>query len=1089
MILGLAFCFMNTSAQTVSTASGTGYAGNYSINNPAPLIISFVVENTTASALALTDISTQLAPYFSATAGAPSAIKLYYSATSLSDVFDVTTAAWTQIGTGTATVPAALTVTPVITGLNFIIPAATQYRFALEVTKGLAFSVTAPVPSPNSFTTGGVTLKVGTFQIAGSPVGYAGVSPTVPAGNSGVFFGGSVTLVSTLPCAGTPNPGNTLSTLATVCPGISFTLSPQNATSGSGVTYQWQSATALAGPYTNVAASGTGSSYTTTQTAATFYRVQVTCSGNTTASTPIQVLLTPNSGCYCAAGSTNTSTIFEKIANVTFGTLNNSSTSFVGYENFTALIPVASFVAGATVPITVTGNANTYNGDFVRVWIDFNQNGNFTDAGEQVYTSTASAGPYNGVVNIPVGATIGNTRMRIRMYDGTFGNGVTGPCGDNTYGQVEDYTINIVPCVQGVFTAQPVNRSIACNGSTTFSVTATGSVLTYQWQYKTSATSPWINVANDAIHSGATTPTLTLTLAPSSFSGRQYRVILAGPCTAQDFSTAASLTITPLVATLNVVLPVNVCNTAAATPISITNPSGATSTVSFPSAPALNIAIPDNGTVSGINNTINVTTVPPGVGVTGLAVKLNLAHNWVGDLIIVLKAPNGKVFNLAAALSATGGGTASTGFTNTVISSAGVTALSAGINPYTATFKADARLAPIPSLNGYTNILTGPTGYIPDAPLWSDLFSQPNGNWTLALYDYYQDDLTGNRLINWSLDVTYGTIATGVFSPNTGLYTDAAGTIPYTGTAINTVYVHPATSTNYSVTVTTPNCVSAPLSIPYNVSTTLSGVTTAATVATCVNGVASITVNAAAGNMQTIQWQVSTNGGVTWTNVTDGGIYGGATTSTLTITGAPATANANRYRAIVSNACNSITTSGTTFTVNPNPVIVVSANPYTALTPGMTTTLSAAVSPNPGATYQWYRNGVLVPGATANTLVVDVDGLGDYTVTVGDVNGCSATSSAISIKDSTSSIVFIYPSPNTGQFQVRYQSRAGNLTLPRIVNVYDSKGSRVYTKTYTITTPYERMDVDLRNHGKGIYMIELTDRNGQRIKTGRVMIF
>jgi hypothetical protein len=168
---------------------------------------------------------------------------------------------------------------------------------------------------------------------------------------------------------------------------------------------------------------------------------------------------------------------------------------------------------------------------------------------------------------------------------------------------------------------------------------------------------------------------------------------------------------------------------------------------------------------------------------------------------------------------------------------------------------------------------------------------------------------------------------------------------------------------------------------------------------------------------------------------------------------------------------------------------VISANPFTALYPGQTTTLAAAVSPNPGATYTWFRNGVPVAGANSNTLVVDVDGLGLYTASVTDVNGCSGTSSAaIEIKDAANEILFIYPSPNSGQFQVRFFSGAGNNPLPRIINIYDNKGSRIYTRTYTIAMPYTRMDVDLKNHGKGIYNVELTDGNGRRLKTGRVVI-
>ncbi len=44
------------------------------------------------------------------------------------------------------------------------------------------------------------------------------------------------------------------------------------------------------------------------------------------------------------------------------------------------------------------------------------------------------------------------------------------------------------------------------------------------------------------------------------------------------------------------------------------------------------------------------------------------------------------------------------------------------------------------------------------------------------------------------------------------------------------------------------------------------------------------------------QWQVSTNGGSTWSNLSNGGVYSGVTTSTLTLTNIPASYNSYRYR-------------------------------------------------------------------------------------------------------------------------------------------------------------------------------------------------
>ena len=247
------------------------------------------------------------------------------------------------------------------------------------------------------------------------------------------------------------------------------------------------------------------------------------------------------------------------------------------------------------------------------------------------------------------------------------------------------------------------------------------------------------------------------------------------------------------------------------------------------------------------------------------------------------------------------------------------------------------------------------------------------------------------------------------------------------------------------------------------------------------------------------QWQVSIAGGA-FTNIANGGVYSGATTSTLTITAPAVTMNGYQYRAIVTGAapCATQTSRVATLTVNPLPVISITPV-YTALLPGMTVTLNSTVTPNPPATiggYTWLRDGVVLTSSSAGvlsgintaSLKVDVDGLGVYTLRVTDVNGCTNTSNSAIVKDSASGKCFIYPNPNSGQFQVRYYSVAGNISIPRGIVVYDAKGERVLVKDYIIGRPYDRMDVDLRANGKGLYWVEIVDRNGNRLSMCRVVI-
>jgi hypothetical protein len=146
---------------------------------------------------------------------------------------------------------------------------------------------------------------------------------------------------------------------------------------------------------------------------------------------------------FCAAGAT---TCDEFISNVTVGSINNTTDCGLvgGYSNYTALS--TNLVQGASLPISVE-NGYPYTSDQCGIWVDWNNDFVFE---EVVVTGTPGEGPYTGTITAPCDATPGAKRMRIRItYTGT-----VSPCGTASYGEVEDYTINVLP-----------NLTVTCPGN------------------------------------------------------------------------------------------------------------------------------------------------------------------------------------------------------------------------------------------------------------------------------------------------------------------------------------------------------------------------------------------------------------------------------------------------------------------------------------------------------------------------------------------------------------------------------------------------------------------------------------------------
>lgn len=179
----------------------------------------------------------------------------------------------------------------------------------------------------------------------------------------------------------------------------------------------------------------------TNLTASTSYNFLVKAydeAGNISAiSNTINVTTSANSS-YCTSKGNSVSD--EWIGSFVCGSINNNSGANGGYADFTSLSTDLELGTNQNFTITPAWSGTIYSEAYA-IWIDFNNDGDFDDNGEQVFSKAASTTTtINSSFNIPSSANIGTTRMRVSMQY----NAIPSPCGDFPYGEVEDYSVNII---------------------------------------------------------------------------------------------------------------------------------------------------------------------------------------------------------------------------------------------------------------------------------------------------------------------------------------------------------------------------------------------------------------------------------------------------------------------------------------------------------------------------------------------------------------------------------------------------------------------------------------------------------------------
>ncbi|MFT5347971.1 MAG: hypothetical protein ACI9M3_001006, partial [Bacteroidia bacterium] len=159
-----------------------------------------------------------------------------------------------------------------------------------------------------------------------------------------------------------------------------------------------------------------------------------------------------NAQTYCASAAQYTADSkcdrVELVGNTVTIDENSSSSGCQVYTDNTS-VAAADLSPGGNYTVTIT--QGTCRGNYTRrsnAWIDFNRDGDFTDAGEMLSTGNGSG---VNVINFTVPCSIGTGATRMRVIVNESGATLTNPCLNNyLWGETEDYTVNLLAPAGGL---------------------------------------------------------------------------------------------------------------------------------------------------------------------------------------------------------------------------------------------------------------------------------------------------------------------------------------------------------------------------------------------------------------------------------------------------------------------------------------------------------------------------------------------------------------------------------------------------------------------------------------------------------------
>lgn len=726
----------------------------------------------------------------------------------------------------------------------------------INVRLGDAGILTTSIPVQAPSASGEYTSAFGSVATAVVGVSTQSNTPVLSAN-----YTGFLSYADSNACVGVPTPGNTIASSPTVCLGESITLSLQNLTTGSGVTYQWQSSPD-GGTYTNIGGAN-NAIYTVSPTAVTYYQCIVTCATgpSSATSTPVQItftnnILTTTPASRCGTGTVNLNATANAGATINWYANPSGGSALASGASFTS--PSISsnttyYVASETTGGNLFGGKLTpeasWTGSTFTDWgIVFTALQTTTLNSVDVYstavgtldvkvTNAAGVELYaTGNINVAAGGTTTPTviPLNFNMVQGT------------TYKILVKASSGVSLVRGSTNLAFPYNNGAVNVTSSEWGGTTTGTYY-YFFNLATPATcsSPRIPVvatvsappvltlsgSNTTICSGDTTSVVTLTAGSGD-----YNTFVWSPATGVSGNEITGWTFNPTTTTTYTLTATQTSGALCASTATYTvnvNPLPTNVTIT-PAAPSICVNTIQSLAVTG--GTVGV------VGKVGAGTSTNTTSTpfkgWYGG-------SKTQALYTPAELTALGMAAGQS------INSIGYVALSGTplvLNNFTinAGFVSNTTLGAA-FIPGATNVVLAPTNYTPSTgtgninfalstPLtWDGVssllietcFNNNNGGGASAnsisvestvvaagLNLYRSQDSTVDVCTNATAptatttrpNLRISTLETAniTWSPVTNLFTDAGATIPYTGTNATTVYVQSATpsTTVYTATAT-----------------------------------------------------------------------------------------------------------------------------------------------------------------------------------------------------------------------------------------------------------------------------------------------